>query len=205
MTDTGRVECDSAVHMRRVVITSDFVISDFRATDAFSFKRNLCGSYQELEFLKAVRLYFPSLLAHPNIPLRNFIEVDRVKGFTTETQFRDFFTATVDVLLCTPDEDPIAGIELDTQLDASAATLANHHFKNQLFNVAGIPLIRIRPTASSHVRAEDFYSLLCNCTDDLASLRPKRMRPRRNHDSLVPADGLDHDAPMQSDSRSLGG
>lgn len=87
--------------MRRVVITSDFVISDFRATDAYSFKRNLCGSHQALEFLKALRLYFPSLIAHPNIPLRHFIDEDRVRDLTTETQFAEFRVASVDVLLCT--------------------------------------------------------------------------------------------------------
>lgn len=185
--------------MRRVVITSDFVISDFRATDAYSFKRNLCGNHQALEFLKALRLYFPSLIAHPNIPLRHFIDEDRVRDFTTETQFAEFRVASVDVLLCTQDEDPVAGFELETKPDGLGNAIANCPIKNQLFKVAGIPLIRIRATSSSDVRAEDFYSLLCESPDDLASLRPIRMRPRRNHDSLVPADGLDHDAPARSD------
>jgi hypothetical protein len=171
MTEMRRSEGDSAVHVRRIVITSDFVVTHFCATDAFSFRRNLCGSHQELEFLKAVRLYFPSLIAHPNIPLHNFIQEDRVIDFTTDAQRRYFLAAKVDVLLCTQDEDPVAGIELDPKLDDSAA--------------------------SGHVRAEDFYSLLCNRADDLASLRPKRMRPRRSHDVLVPADGHPHPSGME--------
>lgn len=198
MTEMRRSEGESAVHVKRIVISCDFVVTHFRATDAFSFGRNLCGSHQELEFLKAVRLYFPSLVAHPNIPLRNFIQEDRVIDFTTDAQRRCLLAAKVDVLLCTQDEDPVAGVELDPDLDDSADAIARDNIKNQLFKVAGIPLIRIRAIASDHVRAEDFYSLLCNRADDLASLRPKRMRPRRSHDALVPADGRAHPSVMEA-------
>lgn len=182
-------EDNTAVHVQRVVITSDFVVGNFRATDAFSFRRNLCASPQELEFLKAVRLYFPNLLAHPNVPLRNFIDEDKVRLLANKTQRGFLWAAQVDVLLCSQDEDPIAGIELDSALHDHADAVRNDGLKNRLFKLANIPLIRIRPTAPTHVRAEDFYALLCNNADSLAELRPKRLRPRRSHDSLVPADG----------------
>lgn len=41
-------------------------------------RRSICQP--EFEFLRAVREYFPSLQAHPNYPLSNFIDVGKIEA-----------------------------------------------------------------------------------------------------------------------------
>ena len=177
-----------ALPMQRIVLSSVFSIGATRLSDGLTFKKNVCLSSQEREFLKAVRQYFPSLWVYPNVPLRNFIEVD---GFISRMsdRHRSFsWAAQADVLLCTDDEDPIAGIELDSAHHDADEAQERDRLKDELFEMAGIPLVRIRADDTRNVRAEDFYDLLCAKNAELENLRPRRLRPRRTHDMLVPAE-----------------
>lgn len=174
--------------MKRIVIASAYQMGRMDASDAFSFKKNLCASSQEGEFLRAVRQFFPSLRAYPNLPLRNFIDLDALGPLADESMRRYCWGSQVDVLLCTEDEDPVAGIELDSVHHDNEATQERDMLKNRLFKLAAIPLIRIRPANTANARAEDFYDLLMAEADSLDALRPRRLRPRRNHDMLVPAE-----------------
>jgi hypothetical protein len=54
-----------ATEMKRVAVVSAFSFSTWSAVDAFDFRRNVCASQQEREFLRAVRQFFPSLQAYP--------------------------------------------------------------------------------------------------------------------------------------------
>lgn len=173
--------------MERVVISSTFTFGFYGISDAFNFKKNLCASSQEREFLKAVRQYFPSLRVYPNLPLRNFIDLDALDGLADEQMRRFCWSSQVDALLCTEDEDPIAGIELDSPYHDEAGARERDAMKGKLFAIAGVPLVRIRAGDTSNIRAEDFYDLLLAQSDTLAELRPRQLRPRRNHDMLVPA------------------
>jgi hypothetical protein len=179
---------DPAISMRRIVLRSAFVLGSVRLNDLTTAKRNLCASSQEREFLKAVRLFLPNAWAYPNVPLRNFIQIDGILPPLSNRQQHYSRTAEVDVLLCTHDEDPIVGFELDSALHDSDIARERDNLKNQLFALAGIPLLRIRSDDTSNVRAEDFYDLLMAEKETLDKLRPSRLRPRRNHDSLVPSE-----------------
>ncbi|WP_027795621.1 DUF2726 domain-containing protein [Paraburkholderia acidipaludis] len=179
---------DSIVEMKRVAIVSQFTLGIWSMADAFDFRKNLCASNQEWEFLQAVRQYFPSMRAYPNLPLRNFIDIDKLE-VRLPFRVRNYaWAAQVDVLLCTEDEDPVAGIELDSVHHDSDEAAERDQLKNQLFQLAGLPLVRIRASDAKSVRAEDFYDLLQSEADELDKLRPRRLRPRRNHESLVPAE-----------------
>lgn len=177
-----------ATAMQRVVVTSSFCIGPVRLSDSTSFKRNLCFSAQEREFLKAVRQYFPSLWAYPNVPLRNFIDTEAVSARLSERHRSFAWSAQVDALLCTDDEDPVAAFELDSAHHDTEEAVERDQLKNDLLELAGVPLVRIRPSDTRNVRAEDFFDLLCAQQQDLDLLRPRRMRPRRTHDMLVPAE-----------------
>lgn len=178
----------AAMEMKRVAVVSAFTIGTWSAVDAFDFRKNACASQQEREFLKAVRQYFPSLQAYPNLPLRNFIDIDKLEG-TVPLRARGYaWSAQVDVLLCTVDEDPIAGFELDSVHHDSEDARERDELKNLLFKLAGLPLVRIRADDERAVRAEDFYDLLMAESKTLDVIRPRRMRPRRTHDMLVPAE-----------------
>lgn len=171
----------------RVVVVSTFCIGSFQSSDSIGLKKNLCLSSQEREFLKAVRQFFPSYWAYPNIPLRNFIDT-AVPFIQEEEDLRKFcWSAQIDVLLCTEDEDPVAAFELDSMHHDTEEAIARDLLKNKLLGAAGLPLIRIRPRDTRNVRAEDFFDLLCAKEKDLMNIRPRRLRPRRNHDTLVPA------------------
>jgi len=171
--------------VKRVSIVSTFSIRTWSASDAFDFRRNLCASNQEREFLRAIRQYFPSMLSYPNIALRNFIDLDEL-GCSIPESFRKFsWQSQVDILLCTSDEDPVAGFELDSSWHDTEAAARRDDMKNKLFQLAGLPLVRIRCPDPRTVRAEDFYDLL-NAERALNMIRPRRMRPRRTHDGLAP-------------------
>lgn len=171
--------------MKRVSIVSTFSIRTWSASDGLDFKRNLCASNQEREFLRAIRQYFPSMQSYPNIALRSFINLDKL-GLSIPGSYRKFaWQSQVDILLCTCDEDPVAGFELDSSWHDNEAAASRDDIKNKLFQLAGLTLFRIRPADPHAVRAEDFYDLL-NAERALDLIRPRRMRPRRTHDGLAP-------------------
>jgi hypothetical protein len=177
-----------ALQVKRVAVVSAFSVSTWSAVDGFDFRKNLCASQQEREFLQAVRQYFPSLQAYPNLPLRNFIDIDKLEGSVPVRARNYAWSAQVDVLLCTADEDPVFGIELDSIHHDTEEAAERDELKNLLFNLAGLPLVRIRADEPKAVRAEDFYDLLVSQAKTLDDLRPRRLRPRRTHDFLVPAE-----------------
>lgn len=188
----------AATEMKRVAIVSTFAMGCWSAVDAFDFRRNACASQQEKEFLTAVRQFFPSLQAYPNMPLKNFIDIDKLEA-TLPIRARSYaWLAQVDVLLCTPDEDPVAGIELDSIHHDTEEATERDELKNRLFNLAGLPLVRIRPDDSKAVRAEDFFDLMVAEADILDRLRPRRLRPRRTHDFLVPAEAATRSTSVNS-------
>lgn len=174
----------------RVAVVSAFSFETWSVSDAFDFRKNLCASRQEGEFLQAVRQFLPNLQAYPNVPLRNFIDIDKLEE-RLPVRVRNYaWSAQVDVLLCTRDEDPVAGIELDSIHHDSEEAVERDELKNKLFQLAGLPLVRIRPDDVRSVRAEDFYDLLVAQTGEMEKLRPRRLRPRGTYDSLAPAEVL---------------
>ena len=178
----------AATEVKRVAVVSAFSLGVWSAVDAFDFRKNVCASQQEREFLRAVRQFYPSLQAYPNLPMRSFIDIDKLEG-TVPLRARGYaWSAQVDVLLCTADEDPVAGIELDSIHHDSEEAVERDELKNLLFKLAGLPLVRIRADDVRAVRAEDFYDLLMAESNTLDAIRPRRLRPRRTHDFLVPAE-----------------
>ncbi len=174
----------------RVAVVSAFSFETWSVSDAFDFRKNLCASRQEGEFLQAVRQFLPNLQAYPNVPLRNFIDIDKLEE-RLPVRVRNYaWSAQVDVLLCTREEDPVAGIELDSIHHDSEEAIERDELKNKLFQLAGLPLVRIRPDDVKSVRAEDFYDLLVAQAGEMEKLRPRRLRPRGTYDSLAPAEVL---------------
>jgi Protein of unknown function (DUF2726) len=180
----------AAMEVKRVAVVSAFSVGMWSAVDAFDFRKNVCASQQERQFMQAVRQYFPSLQAYPNLPLRNFIDIAKLEG-TVPLRARSYaWSAQVDVLLCTVDEDPVAGFELDSVHHDVEDAAERDELKNLLFRLAGLPLMRIRADDANAVRAEDFYDLLVAESKTLDAIRPRRLRPRRTHDFLVPAESV---------------
>lgn len=188
----------AATEMKRVAVVSAFSFGTWSAVDAFDFRRNLCASRQECEFLRAVRQFFPSLQAYPNMPLKNFIDIDKLEAALPARVRKYAWLAQVDVLLCSADEDPVAGIELDSVHHDTEEAAERDELKNSLFKLSGLPLVRIRADDEKAVRAEDFYDVLIAEAKTLDALRPRRLRPRRTHDFLVPAESATRSGPVRA-------
>lgn len=196
LPSASRGQHQVVTEMKRIAVVSTFTVGTWASVDAFDFRRNACASQQEREFLRAVRQYFPSLQAYPNMPVKNVIDVEKLEAIIPVRVRQYAWLAQVDVLLCTADEDPVAGIELDSKCHDTEEAMARDELKNQLFKLAGLPLVRIRADDERAVRAEDFYDLLMAESDTLDALRPRRMRPRRTHDFLVPAESATRSIPI---------
>lgn len=98
------------------------------------------------------------------------------------------WSAQVDVLLCTADEDPVMGIELDSVHHDRDEVVERDELKNLLFRLVGLRLVRIRAADTKAVRAEDFYDLLTAESKTLDTVRPHRIQPRCKHDFPLPAE-----------------
>ena len=174
-----------SIQMNRVSIVNTFEVRTWSSSSAFDLRRNMCGSPDEKEFLRAIRLYFPAFLSYPNIALHSFINLHEL-GAVIPDSFHVFAEqAQVNVLLCTPDEDPVAAFELDLPGHESKQSVQANKVKKTLFQLAGLPLIRIRPESLNTIRAEDFFDLL-NIENASALIRPYRLHPRSKHEGLVP-------------------
>jgi len=125
------------------------------------------------------------MFAYPNIALRSFIELDKIGPSPSERLRQYSRSSRVDVLLCTHDEDPVAGFELDSAWHDGCEAKLRDEMKNELFQLAGIPLIRIRAENPGKVRAEDFYGLLI-AEHGLNAVRPTRMRSTQVREPLMP-------------------
>jgi hypothetical protein len=145
-----------------------------------------------------VRQFFPLLQAYPNVPLKHFIDIDKLGAMVPAGTRSYAWSAQVDVLLCTADEDPVAGIELDSVHHDTDEAVERDGLKNTLFKLAAMPMVRIRAGDENAVRAADFYDLLMAESKTLDTLRPRRLRPRRTHDFLVPAESTTHSAPVRA-------
>nr|WP_255250143.1 DUF2726 domain-containing protein [Polaromonas sp. AET17H-212] len=64
--------------------------------------------------------------------------------------FQQFaWQSQVDILLCTCDEDPIAGFELDSEWHDAEDAARRDDIKNKLFQLAGLPLFSKRAVIPS--------------------------------------------------------
>jgi len=160
---------------RRMAAVDTFTVQVWHSSGILNSGRSLCDSNQEKEFLRAIRLYFPAMFAYPNVPLQSFIKLEKIGIPVSNSLHRYSRHSRVDVLLCTHEEYPVAGFELDSAWHDRQDARTRDDMKNKLFQLADIPLVRIRPKDPGAVRAADFYDLLI-AEKDLNRIRPNLMR-----------------------------
>ncbi|MBK9028360.1 MAG: DUF2726 domain-containing protein [Propionivibrio sp.] len=82
-----------------------------------------------------MRQFFPSLRAYPNVPLRiSWMSMASLPSSFRSTR-RYSWAAQVDVLLCTEDENPMAGTELDSALHDDDDVRERDQLKDELFRI----------------------------------------------------------------------
>lgn len=171
---------------RRVVQMSWFGTAGFCSSDAFEIRRSIYSARQERQFAAAARLRFPGLSVLPNYPLRQVVDLDKVKRMIPPSIVRYGFKCLLDVLVATPREgDPIAAIELDSRSHDDEVRQRQDEWKAQLLQVANIPLFRLRSEDPASTSIDEWYSVLTDQVVDHLDCGA-RIRTRDSHETLVP-------------------
>lgn len=173
------------LQVRRVVQLMQMFIGDGLHSDAKGICRSVFHSHQERTFLRALSLRFPGLLALPNYPLDQIVDLDRIKVMNSEiaSYARN---CRLDAVLIIPDEgDPVAAFELDSRLHDHPEMMRRDATKNTLMSVTGLPFFRLRPESPESISVDEWYALLSDQVlphIDLGS----RIRCRKTAYSLIP-------------------
>lgn len=171
---------------KRVVQLSWFGFAGFRASDAFEVRRSIYSSRQEREFSNAARLRFPGLVVIPNYPLRQIVDMDKLKQILPDEVVRYGFGCLIDTVLVTPHEgDPIAAFELDSRFHDNLTKQQQDRWKEELLKTANIAFFRLRSEDPAATSIDEWYSLL---TDEVVERIDcgTRIRTRDVHATLVP-------------------
>ncbi|MEI7612178.1 MAG: DUF2726 domain-containing protein [Betaproteobacteria bacterium] len=181
---------EPVIRMERRFTVSDYKLGDWESSNAsaLSAKKTLLRSPQEREFLKAARMFFIGREVLPNVPLRNFIRVDRLFDRLDNKMQRYAQLSEADVLIASPvDFDPLGVIELDSAYHDQPVAKIRDAMKGRLLELAEIPFVRLRAEPIKAVSAEDFYALLQDQWGKFEAFKAARWRERETHGALLPA------------------
>lgn len=186
----GATSGDGAVvRLERRIAVTDYQLGRWESSgaNAGAGRRTLLRSPQEREFMKAARAYFVGREVLPNVRLSNFIDVDQLGG-SLPSDFRRYARlAEADVLIATPvDFDPIGVIELDSAYHDTPMAKLRDAMKGRLFEMAGIPLVRLRAEPVEAVSADTLYELLQNQWQKFEAFKPQGWREREGYTRLCP-------------------
>jgi hypothetical protein len=174
------------IEMKRVVQTSWFGIAGFQASDAFEIKRSVYNSPQERAFFLALWQRFPGLRPLPNYPFDQIVDMDRLRSLVSPEAWRYGLRCRIDAILVTSMEgDPVAAFELDSRLHDRSDNAERDRLKNELFDAAALPLLRIRVDDPNTTGIDEFFGLLSDQALDKVRLG-SRLRTRDLYTSLVP-------------------
>ncbi len=135
--------------------------------------------------MRALTLRFPGLLALPNYPLDQIIDLNRISIDDARTQ-RYGRRCRLDAILVLPDEgDPIAAFELDSGYHDRIIATDRDVMKNRLLAATGLPFFRLRAESPQSMSTDEWYALL---TDEVFPfLDPgRRIRCRDAAYRLIP-------------------
>lgn len=175
------------IQLRRVVQVTTYGLGRFEDSDRQGIQRTIYRSPQERAFHRAVQLRYPGLLALPNYPLAAVMNTDWLRHVVPRRLFVFALRSALDVLLVTPGEgDPIFAFELDSPYHDEPAAQARDQMKDELLQMAEIPLVRFRVEDSALMAVDDWYAALSDQVGEIPV--PKRHRSREQSLSFVPAD-----------------
>lgn len=181
-------QTSSVVRLERRVAVTEYRMGKWESSASGSARRTLLRSTQEREFMKAARAYFVGREVLPNIPIRNFIDIDRLAPELPSEVRRYAQLAEADVLVATPvDFDPVGVIELDSGYHDLPVAQLRDSMKERLLQLAGIPLVRLRAESAAGIHAADFYNLLQDQWQKFEAFRLSGWRERDQHARMLPA------------------
>jgi hypothetical protein len=106
-------------------------------------------SDRERRVFQVARELFPNYLTYPNMALRTVFEPDVLKEHLSKEAFSFLWKGSVDIMVVSAGTDlPIGGIEVDSIYHDTAKQQRRDGFKDQIFQVCGLPLFRLRVTGN---------------------------------------------------------
>lgn len=107
----------------------------------------LFKSKLESEFYQALKNVFPTYFIYPNVALSNIFEFDKIREHLDQESKSYFLNAIVDFVVYDPTDNhtPKYFFEVDSVYHDSEKAKRNDALKNNIFSIANIELIRIRP------------------------------------------------------------
>jgi hypothetical protein len=108
----------------------------------------LFKSKLESEFYQALKNVFPTYFIYPNVALSNIFDFDKIQDNLGAESKSYFFKAIVDFVVYDPvdNHNPKYFFEVDSAYHDSDKAKRNDALKDDIFSIANIELIRIRPS-----------------------------------------------------------
>lgn len=107
----------------------------------------LFKSKLESEFYQALKNVFPTYFIYPNVAVSNIFEFNKIREHLEQDSKNYFLNAIVDFVVYDPTDNhtPKYFFEVDSIYHDSEKAKRNDALKNNIFSIANIELIRIRP------------------------------------------------------------
>jgi hypothetical protein len=157
---TGSSSRPAILQVRRVVQIMQMFLGKGEYSDGSGIRRSVYRSQQERTFLRALTLRFPGLMALPNYPFDQIVDLERLGEIDPETR-RYARSCRLDAVLINPDEgDPVAAFELDSRHHDNHEARHRDSLKNSLIAAAQIPFFRLRAESSESMSIDEWYALL---------------------------------------------
>ena len=171
--------------VRRVVQLMHMFMGSGEQTDSIGIRRSIFRSQQERTFLRALSLRFPGLLALPNYPLDQFVNLNKISIEDPEA-IRYGFRCRLDAVLVIPDEgDTVAAFELDSWIHDDPMRASRDRMKDKLLKASGIPFFRLRVDDPESTSIDDWYAMLSDEVLPHIDIGP-RIRNRKASYRLIP-------------------
>ncbi|MCA9038027.1 MAG: DUF2726 domain-containing protein [Planctomycetaceae bacterium] len=120
-------------------------ITFIRADDRVAYKPVFNSKLEYVVYNVMIGL-FPNHLVFPNMALQTIFQYDKIEEHVDADTFRYFLMSQVDLCITsTSSYLPIVGFEIDSHYHDSEAQKERDVKKNRLFQVGGVPLLRLRP------------------------------------------------------------
>lgn len=115
-----------------------------RADDRIAFKP-VFNSKLEYSIYNVMIGLFPNHLVFPNMSLQTVFQYEKIKALVDADTFRYFLMSQVDICITsTSSYLPIIAFEVDSHYHDGEPQQERDRKKNQLFQVGGVPLLRLR-------------------------------------------------------------
>lgn len=107
--------------------------------------RSIFYHESEINLYRVLIELFPQHLIFPNVSLKTIFDIDKLKELLEQEVISYLFKAHVDfTIINTVTYFPVLAFEKDSEYNDKEPSKTNNQYKNQIFKIGGIPLIRLR-------------------------------------------------------------